>query len=180
MNASPAPAGPNPQELERLLERVPEPHRAAVRAAVEQWSLAMWLAASRASPGEADPPGGAELAAAPLLRLYTSFLETLAGCGVDALDGSARQAPSAELASAVGELAGTLARLAGEAVPPHAEGPADGESTVRQLYDEYVDRWERRYREWMLSEDFARLQGILCNGALATRSTRHGGREEPS
>ena len=182
MSIGPTPGGPDAAALERLLERVPEPHRAAVRRAVEQWNLAMWLAAARASPGRSELGGVPELAAAPVLRQYTSFLEILAGRGVAALDGTERPAPSAGLAGAVGELAGTLARLASEAiVPPDEldEGERGAETTVRRAYDDYVERWERRYREWMLSDDFARLQGALCNGALATRADGSGERSAP-
>ena len=164
-----AEAGRSGASLDAFLERVPESEREPLRAAIEQWQCAMWLAARHVEPAGVGP---ADVASAPILRVYGDLVSTLAGGSVGA---TLEDEEQIAVARALGEVAGTLARLAVEAtraVPARVSQPMAPGAVARTLYDRYVEEWERRYREWMLSDAFSRLQGELCNAALRVRRAR--------
>jgi hypothetical protein len=165
-----APSANAPREWRALIDSVPEERRAILRTALEQWHCAMWLAS--VPPDEWTDGRLRDSIEAPVLEVHMQALEAVLGCGVRCALAEADTEAATAFARALGELGGSLARLTQDALDEVASELGTHGSqpdSVRTRYGRFVDAWESRYRDWMLTAAFSRLQGELINGALTLR-----------
>ena len=140
-----------------LVVSTPAPHRPLIEAALAQWG---WLIAMVAG---ADAPGGGP--GAEVLATQRRLLGAL-GASAQAPELAGDIARIESLLAAVGIDAAHALATRCQAMPLEEDDP---ERRLRAVYDVFVEEWESRYAALAASDEYARLQGRLVNGALRAR-----------